>query len=65
MNALPVGDTLNLRISNDHGTFAAKGKIIYVHERIGMGVVFVDPPKEQLDVLDSWLVELPPTAEIH
>jgi PilZ domain len=64
MNALPVGDLLNLRISNDHGTFAAKGKIIYVHERIGMGVVFLDPPKEQLDVLEAWLLALPPTAEL-
>lgn len=65
MNALPVGVQLNLRISNDQGTFAAKGQIIYVHERIGMGVVFLDPPKEQLDVLDSWLVAMPPNAELH
>ena len=64
MNALPVGDLLNLRISNDSGTFAAQGKIIYVHERIGMGVVFLDPPKDQMAILDSWLVALPPTAEI-
>lgn len=64
MNALPVGDLLNLRISNDHGTFSAQGKIIYVHERIGMGVVFLDPPKDQLDVLDGWLHEMPPSAAI-
>jgi PilZ domain-containing protein len=64
MNALPVGDELNLRISNDQGTFVAKGKIIYVHERIGMGVVFMDPAKEQLDILDTWLHELPPGAAI-
>jgi hypothetical protein len=64
MNALPVGDVLNLRISNDQGTFVAKGKIIYVHERIGMGVVFMDPAKEQLDILDTWLHELPPGAAI-
>jgi hypothetical protein len=27
-----------------------------------MGVVFLDPPKEQLEILDSWLAELPPSA---
>ena len=27
MNALPVGDLLNLRISNDQGTFVAKGRL--------------------------------------
>ncbi len=64
MNALPVGDVLNLRISNDQGTFVARGKIIYVHERIGMGVVFMDPPEDQLHILDTWLQELPPGAAI-
>lgn len=64
MNALPVGDLLNLRITRDQGSFVAQGKIIYVHERIGMGVVFLDPPKDQLDVLDSWLQEMPPDTAI-
>jgi hypothetical protein len=64
LNTLPVGTPLNVRISCDQGTFVTKGKIIYVHERIGMGVVFLDPPKDQLQVLDSWLAELPSTAAL-
>ena len=59
LNALPAGTLLNVRIICDKGTFVTKGKIIYVDERIGMGVAFLDPPTDQLEILDSWLVELP------
>jgi hypothetical protein len=31
--------------------------VIYVHEGIGMGIVFVDPTEDQLEVLNSWLAE--------
>jgi hypothetical protein len=64
LHALPVDTVLTLRISRDQGTFATQGKIIYVHERIGMGVVFLDPPKDQVEILDSWIIELPSTAAI-
>ena len=57
MNTLPVGTLRKMQIIRDSGTFIAKGKVIYVHERIGMGVAFVDPPPDQLKVLDSWLAE--------
>ncbi len=60
LNALPVGTVLDVRISCDHGAFETKGKIIYVLERLGMGVQFFDPPKDQLKVLESWLAEFPP-----
>ena len=36
-----------------------KGKIIYAHERMGMGVAFLGPLPDQLQILDSWLAELP------
>jgi hypothetical protein len=62
MNTLPVGTLLNVSISCDQGTFVTRGKIVYVQERIGMGVVFLDPPKDQLEILDSWLAALPPAA---
>jgi hypothetical protein len=63
LNALPAGTSLNVRILRDQGTFVTKGKIIYFHERIGMGVVFLDPAQDQLQILDSWLVELPSTIQ--
>jgi hypothetical protein len=62
LNALPVGTLLDLRISREEVTFVTKGKTIYVQERIGIGVVFLDPPEDQLQILDSWLAELPPAA---
>lgn len=64
LNPLPVGTSLKVRILRDQGTFLTKGKIIYVHERIGMGVVFLDPAEDQLQIPDSWLVELPSTAAL-
>jgi hypothetical protein len=64
LNALPLGTSLTLYIFRHEGSFVTEGEIIYVHERIGMGVVFVDPPKDQLEILDSWLVELPSTAAL-
>ena len=62
LNVLPVGTLLTVHISRDQGALVVKGKILYVHEGIGMGVVFLDPPKDQLEILDSWLAELPPAA---
>jgi hypothetical protein len=58
LNTLPVGTQLKVQIVRDSGTFMARGKIIYVHEQMGMGVAFVDPPSDQLKVLDLWLAEL-------
>jgi PilZ domain len=58
LNALPVGTMIQLRVSRDKGTFVTAGKIIYVHEGMGMGVAFTDPAADQLQILDSWLSEL-------
>jgi hypothetical protein len=59
---LPVGAQLIVNISCDRGTLVVKAKILYIHERIGMGLIFLDPPKDQLEILDSWLAELSPAA---
>ena len=64
LNVLPVGTSLKMYIFRDEGTFETKGKIIYVHDRIGMGVVFLDPAEDQRQILDSWLAELPSTAAL-
>jgi PilZ domain len=62
LNILPVGTSLFVRISCDGGTFETKGRILYAHERIGIGVQFLDTSKDQLEILDSWLAKLPPLA---
>ena len=62
LNTLPVGTILNMQILRDQRTFTIRGRIIYVHEKFGMGVVFVDPPEDQLRILDGWLADLPPVV---
>ena len=61
----PPGTMLKVRIYRDAGAFETNGKIVYIHERIGMGVAFLDTPEDQLKVLDTWLAELPPASEIR
>jgi hypothetical protein len=63
-NVLPVGTMMKLRITCNQGTFETRGKTLYVQERIGMGIVFLDPSEDQLKVLDSWLVDLPPAITV-
>jgi hypothetical protein len=58
----PVGTSLKVIIFRDDRTFVARASIIHVQEQMGMGVAFVDPPEDQLKILDSWLNELPPSA---
>jgi len=54
-STLPLNTFLNVVISRDDDTFATNGKVIYVHEGIGMGVVFLDSTEDQLQILNSWL----------
>lgn len=58
LNTLPKGTSIRVRIYNDSGSFEAAGKIIYVQENMGMGVGFVDPANDQLQILEKWLSEL-------
>jgi PilZ domain len=58
LNTLPSGTHLKLRVSRDRGTFECDAKIIYAQDGMGMGLLFVDPPPNQLKVLDAWLADL-------
>ena len=57
LNTLPKDTPVQLRITRDCGTFATAGSVIYVLERMGMGVVFSEIAPDQLNVLESWLAE--------
>jgi hypothetical protein len=63
-NVLPPGTMLKLRITCDQGTFETRGKILYVQERIGMGITFVDVSEDQAKILEKWLVDLPPAITV-
>ena len=64
---LAVGTSFGMVISRDQGTFATKGKVLYIHEGQGMGVAFADVTADQLKTLHSWLpdgaetITAPPT----
>jgi hypothetical protein len=60
-STFPAGTTLQVVISRDGETFRSNSKVVYVHEGIGMGLVFVDAANEQLETLNSWLVRLAST----
>jgi len=54
-STVAVNAVLKIVISRDVETFLTNGKVIYVHDRIGMGIVFVDPTEDQLEILQAWL----------
>jgi len=56
---LPVGTSLKVIIFRDQQTFVAKANVIHVQEQMGMGVAFLDAGRDQFEILNSWLAELP------
>ena len=58
LNTLPPGTSVRLCISRDEGSFETPGRIIYTQPGMGMGVLFLETPAAQLQVLDRWLAEL-------
>lgn len=58
LNILPVGTVIQIRIQRDKGTFESWGRIKYVHESIGMGVMFFDITPQQQKIIREWVAEL-------
>jgi hypothetical protein len=48
IHPLPVGTNIVIRITDDSGTFEAKGKVVYAVPALGAGVTFVDPSPDLL-----------------
>jgi PilZ domain len=61
LNPLPINTPLAMVICRDGGSFATKGKVIYIHAGIGMGVAFLESDDDQLQKLDSWLAGFSPS----
>jgi PilZ domain len=61
---VPVGTSLKVIISRDQRTFVAKANVIHVQEQMGMGIAFLDAAKDQVEILNSWLDELPFTVRL-
>jgi hypothetical protein len=62
LNTLPTGTVIQIRIQRDKGTFESWGTVKYVHESIGMGVMFFQTTPEQKEVLREWVAELSSSA---
>jgi hypothetical protein len=58
LNTLPKDTPIRVHITTDSGSFESAGEIIYVQDRMGMGVAFVEPSQDQKSILDAWLAEL-------
>lgn len=58
LNTLPVGTRLRLTISRDQGMFTSDATIIYIHEGMGIGILFLNVQPDEMKILDAWLTEL-------
>ena len=58
LNTLPTDTPVRVRITTDSGSFECKGKVIYVQDRVGIGIAFEEPAADQLRTLDAWLTLL-------
>jgi len=56
-STLPIATIFKVFISGDDRTFMTSGKVIYLHEGIGMGIVFVDTAADQTEILNDWLAD--------
>ena len=57
-STLPLDTAIEVVITREDETFATTGRVIYVHEHIGMGIIFVNTPAPQIETLNSWLAAL-------
>ena len=58
-STLALNSGLKVVISRDDETFLTDGKVIYVHDGVGMGILFVDSAPDQMNILTSWLADAP------
>ena len=56
-STLPVNTLFRVFISREERTFMTNGKVMYVHDGIGMGIVFVDTTEDQMEILNGWLAD--------
>ena len=57
LNPVPQGSQVRLRFTHHNEVFEAVGKVVYVSQGLGMGVVFVSAAPEHQAMLERWLEE--------
>lgn len=58
INPLPASTEILVHIEHGDLTCLLPGKVIYVHEGLGMGVQFGDLPADQRAILDGWIAQM-------
>jgi hypothetical protein len=54
----PDGTLVNIRIIRDAGAFECEAKVVYVHDRFGMGIAFTNIALDQRRLLQNWIAAL-------
>ncbi|HEX4546716.1 MAG TPA: PilZ domain-containing protein [Candidatus Acidoferrum sp.] len=58
LTPLRLGTAVKVQVSNQEQTFEAKGRVIYIHPNMGMGVTFDEIEAGQELVIEKWLSDL-------
>lgn len=56
VNPLPDGTPIHVKVYFENEFFEAKGKVIYAHPNLGMGVTFDEIPSYSMPILKKWLL---------
>ena len=54
----PDGTLVHIRIIRDVGAFDCEAKVVYVHDRFGMGIAFTNIALDQRRLLQNWIAAL-------
>jgi hypothetical protein len=52
------GTLVHIRIIRDAGAFECEAKVVYVHDRFGMGIAFTNIALDQRRLLQNWIAGL-------
>jgi len=55
LNPLPLGTEVEIEITFEERTVAAKGRVIYAQANMGMGVSFDEIRASHVAILEAWL----------
>ena len=54
---LTLGTGIDIRITKNSQSFEARARVVYIQPGKGMGLMFTSIPREQLQILDTWIAE--------
>jgi hypothetical protein len=58
LSPFPTDTLVHVRIIRDGGAFECEAKVVYIHERFGMGIAFTNMALDQRRMLENWIAAL-------